>query len=125
MQFVFLGYDNQGIWNNAAPNALYQVGSRIASVPASLSGQALADAIYQQLGIDPAIDTLKAQWQTIMNQAATRPLATMDITQIYSWIDSNIVDANSRTAFKNLAEELFIVRSQIALIAKALDYLFK
>lgn len=129
MQFILLGYDNGGAEFPNKPLAIYQVGAQIAKVDASLTGAQLTAAIYAALGIDPAIDTLKTQWQNIMAEVATRPLANMDITQVYAWITANITDpvqaAALQTAFKNIAEELFIVRAQIAILAKALNYLFQ
>ncbi len=110
----------------ALMTAIYKVGLQTARVPATLKGQALIDAIYAQLGIDPVIDQLKQQWTDLTAQAASRPLATMSITEAINWINANVTNVSgAQTALRELAKEVFLNRAKIDIIAQALDYLFK
>ncbi len=56
-------------------------------------------------------------------------MAGMDITQVNAWIATNVTDpvqaASLQIALKNIAEELFVTRAQMAVIARALAYLFQ
>jgi hypothetical protein len=69
-------------------------------------------------------DALIQAWQAIQAQTADRPLANMDFDQVKAWIAANVTDAKTQTAFINIAEELFIVRAQVAILVRALAYLF-
>jgi hypothetical protein len=121
MNFVLIGYDAQG--RNDSPLAIYILGDRIARVDASLIGPELEAAICQQLGLDQGVlDTLTQQWQVIQNQIGTRPLATMDMTQVTTWLNSNITDpvqaTQLRTALIALTKELFYIRAQNRIFAE-------